>query len=324
MPHALWPRSAAVRVPVPAAGHCWPVPPQETLKCSKAGLAQSLWGLWVLVCTVQFEPSERLWRVWGLILNMIFPSYHLVGASPLPLDVRYLFLVGSNILQPTVVQQGVAVLEFSQKMNICPSNPPSWIDPWSIGPRYDQWSLNTVSNFILNHSHHHKKKKKKILLNLFPLTGHKFILYLAYAPPSYSLCFPLAELLSVWEEPYTSLATSQPMDCSSGVVVCCGSVCSIMSNSCDPMDCSLPRSSVHGISQARILELVAISYSRGHSQLRNQTHVSRKSIALQADSLPPSHCIQVSHAQGLGHTVERMLCSRGLRADCLYPQGKVF
>ena len=51
----------------------------------------------------------------------------------------------------------------------------------------------------------------------------------------------------MWEEPYTSLATSQPMDCSSGIVVCCGSVCSIMSNSCDPMDCSLPRSSVHGI-----------------------------------------------------------------------------
>ena len=58
---------------------------------------------------------------------------------------------------------------------------------------------------------------------------------------------------------------------------------------CDPMDCSLPGSSVHGISQARILEFVAISYSRGHSQLRNQTHVSHKSIALQADSLPPSH-----------------------------------
>ena len=34
----------------------------------------------------------------------------------------------------------------------------------------------------------------------------------------------------------------------------------------DPMDCSLPGSSVHGISQARILEWVAISFSRGSSQ----------------------------------------------------------
>ena len=31
---------------------------------------------------------------------------------------------------------------------------------------------------------------------------------------------------------------------------------------CDSMDCSLPGSSVHGISQARILKWVAISYSR--------------------------------------------------------------
>ena len=32
---------------------------------------------------------------------------------------------------------------------------------------------------------------------------------------------------------------------------------------CDPMDCSLPGSSVHGIFQARVLEWVAISFSRG-------------------------------------------------------------
>ena len=40
------------------------------------------------------------------------------------------------------------------------------------------------------------------------------------------------------------------------------------------MDCSLPSSSVHGISQARMLEWVAISFSRGSSQLRNWTHLS--------------------------------------------------
>ena len=37
---------------------------------------------------------------------------------------------------------------------------------------------------------------------------------------------------------------------------------------CDQMDCSLPESSVHGISQARILEWVAISFSWGFSQPR--------------------------------------------------------
>ena len=42
-----------------------------------------------------------------------------------------------------------------------------------------------------------------------------------------------------------------------------------VTDSCDPMDCSLPGSSIHGIFQARILEWVAISYSRGSSQLRD-------------------------------------------------------
>ena len=39
----------------------------------------------------------------------------------------------------------------------------------------------------------------------------------------------------------------------------------------DPMVCGLPDSSVHGISQAGILEWVAISFPRGSSQPRNQT-----------------------------------------------------
>ena len=42
----------------------------------------------------------------------------------------------------------------------------------------------------------------------------------------------------------------------------------------DPMDCSLPGSSVHGIFQARVLEWVAISFSRGSSQPRDRTWVS--------------------------------------------------
>ena len=44
---------------------------------------------------------------------------------------------------------------------------------------------------------------------------------------------------------------------------------------CDPMDCSLSCSSVHGIFQARVLVWVAISFSRGSSQPRGWTRVSR-------------------------------------------------
>ena len=43
----------------------------------------------------------------------------------------------------------------------------------------------------------------------------------------------------------------------------------------DPMDCSLPGSSVYGILQARILEQVVIPFFRGSSQPRDQTHMSR-------------------------------------------------
>ena len=55
------------------------------------------------------------------------------------------------------------------------------------------------------------------------------------------------------------------------------SFCSVVKSCptlCDPMDCSPPGSSVHGIFQARVLEWVAISSSRGSSRPRDWTHVS--------------------------------------------------
>ena len=55
-------------------------------------------------------------------------------------------------------------------------------------------------------------------------------------------------------------------------------VCVLVAQSClalcDAIDCGPPGSSVHGISQARILEWVVIFFSRGSSQTRDQTQVS--------------------------------------------------
>ena len=45
---------------------------------------------------------------------------------------------------------------------------------------------------------------------------------------------------------------------------------SVVSDACDPVDCSPPGSSVHGILQARTLEWAAISFSRGYTH--TQTH----------------------------------------------------
>ena len=43
---------------------------------------------------------------------------------------------------------------------------------------------------------------------------------------------------------------------------------------CDPMDCSLPGFSAHGIFQAIVMEWIAISFSKGSSRPRDQTWVS--------------------------------------------------
>ena len=55
---------------------------------------------------------------------------------------------------------------------------------------------------------------------------------------------------------------------------------------CDPVDCSLPGSSAHGILQARTLEWVAIPFYRGSSP---KSVIELRSPALQADSLPFLH-----------------------------------
>ena len=61
----------------------------------------------------------------------------------------------------------------------------------------------------------------------------------------------------------------------------CGTSClkvkvsSLCPTLCGLMDCSLPGSSVHGIFQARILEWVAIPFSRGSWQPRDWTQASR-------------------------------------------------
>ena len=57
---------------------------------------------------------------------------------------------------------------------------------------------------------------------------------------------------------------------------------SVMSDSLQPMNCSPQGFSVHGILQARILECIAIPFSRGSSRLKDRPW----SHALQADSLP--------------------------------------
>ena len=66
---------------------------------------------------------------------------------------------------------------------------------------------------------------------------------------------------------------------------CCCLITQSYLTLCNPMGCSPPGSSVHGILQARILEWVAISFSRGSSR----PGIQPTSSALQVDSSPQSH-----------------------------------
>ena len=76
-------------------------------------------------------------------------------------------------------------------------------------------------------------------------------------------CSSWAQVLNTWSVPSTTEGEGE------------GEVAQSCLTLCDPMDCSLQGFSVHGILQARILEWVTISFSRGSSQPRDRTQVFR-------------------------------------------------
>ena len=81
-------------------------------------------------------------------------------------------------------------------------------------------------------------------------------------PRDWTLC-----LLGLLHWQVESLAPAPLSVCSEVVTQSCPTLC-------DPMDCTLQGSSVHGIFQAQVLEWVDISFSRGSSPPRDQTRVS--------------------------------------------------
>ena len=82
----------------------------------------------------------------------------------------------------------------------------------------------------------------------------------------------LSERVSSHRTEASGRTSSMPLCSSAGWCSC--SVDQKRSTLCDPMDCSPLGSSVHGGSQVRILEGVAISSCRGPSQPRDRTHIS--------------------------------------------------
>ena len=104
------------------------------------------------------------------------------------------------------------------------------------------------------------------------------------SPPGSSVHGILQARIPEWVAMPSSRGSSQPRNRTQGsciaggffTSICC--YCCLVSKSCqtlcNPMNCSLPGFSVHGILQARILEWVDPSFFRGSCQPRGQTHVS--------------------------------------------------
>ena len=81
------------------------------------------WG-WVFSLLFDLRPNYSGGNEDNGDLLQKAPRMHCCIQCPQPLDVGYLFLVGSNILQSMVVQQRGVVLELSQEMSAHPSTLP--------------------------------------------------------------------------------------------------------------------------------------------------------------------------------------------------------
>ena len=90
-------------------------------------------------------------------------------------------------------------------------------------------------------------------------------------PPQTVLCVS-TKMIPVYLNP-CPVIESFLLGISSNLSKCCCLVAKSCLTLCNPMDCSPPGSSVHGISQVRILEWVAISFCEGSSRPRDPTRV---------------------------------------------------
>ena len=89
---------------------------------------------------------------------------------------------------------------------------------------------------------------------------------------------------------------SSPSISSLSMLPCCVKSLQLSPTLCDPINCSPPGSSVHGILQARILEWAATLFSRGSSWPRDRTWVSH--IAVRFFTVWATREAHVSHSKG--------------------------
>ena len=111
------------------------------------------------------------------------------------------------------------------------------------------------------------------LLIVSPYLLHPYPPLLCFRALSHLNVFHFPRPLNIFYPSFQPLVNHFPQGFWNTVLLCCCLVTKSCLTLCDPMDCSLPGSSIHGISQAKIPEWVAISFSRGSSWPRDRTHV---------------------------------------------------
>ena len=165
--------------------------------------------------------------------------------------------------EPLSLQQTTAHLYLHRRCSNTVLSQSMW-DPWVL-----------CAQGLFEPSEHLWQKRGLILSTSSPLLpshrGFCFALGHGVSPHSRSSACHLTGVFLTLDMGY--LLTAAPAPCSCHCISCTYGSEPVKSypTFCDPMDYSLPGSSVHGISQARTLEWVAISYSRGSFRFRDQT-----------------------------------------------------
>ena len=183
-------------------------------------------------------------------------------SSTLSLDVGNLFLVSSHILLLMVVQQLNAVSLLSQvEVCACPSPQPSWTSLLELSFHPFLCPCLIFLAIVMQCCKELDMTKQAIARKdiFFLLICIWNIIYLNDWNRLHHVIkkkIPFKFVGNMWKESESEVA--QP--------------CLTL---CDSMDCSLSDSSVHGIFQARVLEWIAISFSRGSSWPRTRAQVSR-------------------------------------------------
>ena len=116
------------------------------------------------------------------------------------------------------------------------------------GRGWDGWMASTTQSWVWANSGRQWRAGKLGMLQSMAMQRSDMIYWL-----NNNNIQPLCNFLFLWGE---------------------GEVAQLCPTLCNPTDCSLPGSSIHGIFQARVLKWVSISFSRGSSQPRDRTQIS--------------------------------------------------